>query len=44
MKRKTLKTKAELKAEQDKIIKVQTYDLSPFIGQVTLPMMEQSFT
>ena len=33
MKRKTLKRKAELKAEQDKIIKLQTYDLSPFIGQ-----------
>ena len=33
MKRKTVKTKAELRAEQDKIIKLQTYDLSPFIGQ-----------
>ena len=30
---KTLATKAELKAEQDKIIKLQTYDLRLFIGQ-----------
>ena len=30
---KALVTKAELKAEQDKIVKLQTYDLSPFIGQ-----------
>ena len=29
----TLATKAELKAEQDKIVKLQTYDLSFFIGQ-----------
>ena len=26
-------TKAELKTEQDKIVKLQTYDLSFFIGQ-----------
>ena len=30
---KTLATKAELKAKQDKIVKFQTYDLSLFIGQ-----------
>ena len=30
---KRLATKAELKAEQDKIVKLQTYDLSVFIGQ-----------
>ena len=29
----TLATKAELKAEQDKMVKLQTYDLSLFIGQ-----------
>ena len=28
-----LATKAELKAEQDKRVKLQTYDLSLFIGQ-----------
>ena len=32
-KMKTLATKAELKAKQDKIVKLQTYDLSLFIGQ-----------
>ena len=30
---KTLVAKAELKTEQDKILKLQTYDLSLFIGQ-----------
>ena len=30
---KPLATKAELKAEQDKIVKLQTYDSSLFIGQ-----------
>ena len=30
---KTLATKAKLKAEQDKIVKLQTHDLSLFIGQ-----------
>ena len=29
----TLATKIELKAEQDKIVKIQTHDLSIFIGQ-----------
>ena len=29
----TLATKARLKAEQDKILKLETYDLSLFIGQ-----------
>ena len=28
-----LATKAELKAEQDKIVNLQTYDSSPFVGQ-----------
>ena len=32
-KEKKIETKAELKAEQDKTVKLQTYDLSPFIGQ-----------
>ena len=31
-KTKTLVTKAELKAEQDKIVKLQKYYLSPFVG------------
>ena len=30
---KTLAAKVELKEEGDKIVKLQTYDLSPFIGQ-----------
>ena len=30
---KLLATKVELKAEQDKIVKLETYDLSLFIGQ-----------
>ena len=30
---KKLAAKAELKAEQDKLVKLQTYDLSLFIGQ-----------
>ena len=30
---KTLATKSESKPEQDKIVKLQTYDLSHFIGQ-----------
>ena len=30
---KKLETKAELKAEQDKLVKCQIYDLSLFIGQ-----------
>ena len=30
---KSLSTKAELKAEQDKIIELQTFDLSLFIGK-----------
>ena len=30
---KTLVTNAELQAEQDKTVKLQTYDLSLFIGQ-----------
>ena len=30
---KRLATKAELKAEQDKIVKLQTYDLNLFTGQ-----------
>ena len=31
---KTLATKAELKEKQDKIVKLQTYDLSLFTGQI----------
>ena len=30
---KTQPTKAESKAEEDKLVKLQTYDLSDFIGQ-----------
>ena len=30
---KTVATKAEFKAEEDKIVKLQTFDLSLFIGQ-----------
>ena len=37
-------TNAELKAEQDKIVKLQTYDLSLFIDKSTLSMMEHNFT
>ena len=33
-KEKKLATKAELKAEQDKIVKCQIYDLSLFTGQI----------
>ena len=32
-KEKKIETKAELKAEQDKTVKLQTYDLSHIIGQ-----------
>ena len=42
--RNQLARKAELKAEQDKIVKIQTYDLSLFIGQSYLLRMEYSFT
>ena len=38
-----LATKTELKANQGKIIKFQTYDLSLFIGQSNLIMMEHNF-
>ena len=41
---KTLATKAELKAEQDKIVKLQTYDLSLCIGQSYFVNDEHSFT
>ena len=37
---KTLAIKAVLKAEQGKIVKLKTYDLSLFIGQSTFSMME----
>ena len=37
-------THTELKAEQDKMVKLQTYDLSLFIGQSTLSIMEHNFT
>ena len=33
---KALATKAELKAQQDEIVKLQTYDLSLFISQTYL--------
>ena len=39
-----LATRGELKAEQDKIVKLQTYDLSLFLVKVTLIMMEYNFT
>ena len=35
----TLATKAKLKSRQDKIVKLQTYDLSYFLGKTFLPMM-----
>ena len=38
-----LATKTKLKANQGKIIKFQTYDLSLFIGQSNLIMMEHNF-
>ena len=44
-----LATKAELKAEQDEIVNLQTYDLShftftlPLLIKVTLIMMEHNF-
>ena len=38
---KTLATKAELKAQRDEIVKLQTYDLSLFIG--ILSMLEHNF-
>ena len=44
-----LATKAELKAEQDEIVNLQTYDLSHFtftlllLIKVTLIMMEHNF-
>ena len=37
-----LATKTKLKANQGKIIKFQTYDLSLFIGQSNLIMMEHN--
>ena len=40
----TLAAKAELKAEQDKIANLQTYDLSFLFAKVTLTMMEHNFT
>ena len=41
---KTLAIKAELKSEQGKIVKLQIYDLSLFIGQVNLITMEHNLT
>ena len=35
----TLATKAELKAKQDKIVKLQTRDLSYFLGKIFLVMI-----
>ena len=40
---KTLATNVELKAEQDKIVKLQINDLNLFVGQ-SLSMMEHNFT
>ena len=40
---KKLATKTELKANQGKIVKFQTYGLSLFIGQSTIIMMEHNF-
>ena len=39
MKRKTLVTKAELKAEPYKIVKLETYNLSHFLVKIFLVMM-----
>ena len=39
---KRLLTKTELKAEQDKVVNLQTCPLSLFVGQVTLPMMDHN--
>ena len=36
---KTLATKVELKAEQDKIVKLETHDLSYLLGKIFLVMM-----
>ena len=42
---KTLATKAELKAEEDKKVKFQTYNLIFFLlAKVTLIMIEHNFT
>ena len=41
---KILATKRELKAEQDKIVNLQTNELSFFIGQSYYTMVEHSFT
>ena len=40
---KTLATNVELKAEQDKIVKLQINDLNLFVGQ-SLSMMEHNCT
>ena len=38
-KKKKKATKAELKAEQDKIVKLRTYDLSLYIGKLKLKIL-----
>ena len=43
-KKKKIVTKAELNAEQDKIVKLQTYDSSFLLVEVTLSMMEHNLT
>ena len=40
--KKKIATKAELNAEQDKIVKLQTYDSSFLLVEVTLSMMEHN--
>ena len=41
-KKKKIVTKAELNAEQDKIVKLQIYDSSFLLVEVTLSMMEHN--
>ena len=39
-----LAKKTELKAEQDKIVKLKTYDLNFLLVKNTLPTLERNFT